>query len=192
MKVKQWKKIGELKTLIDVFGKKINLQRFEDPVTKEIREYSIFSATRGPSIILPISDNEEVLAVRQFRHGANKVLIELPGGNPKCNDLTPEQVAEEELFSETGGYKAEKLIRLNNGPLWFNPAVFTTDYYAFLALGCRKAEGQIYLDEGEYTELIKIPLNLWINMCSTGKILDTKSIAVTFMALRYLGLKITR
>lgn len=190
MKVKLWKKVGELEVLLDVFGKKINLQKYEDPNTKEIREYSLFSATRGPSIIFPITTDNEVLAIRQFRHGANQVLIELPGGNPKYPEHTPEQVAEEELFDETGGYRAEKMIRLNNEPLWFNPAVFITSYYAFLATGCRPMEGQIQLDEGEYTELIKIPLNRWLTMCSNGEIIDTKSIAVTFLALKNLGLKI--
>lgn len=191
MEVKSWERVGEPKTIIQIHDKRIVMQKFQNPRTNNVEEFYQFGTTSYACIILPLNTRGEVLAVKQFRHGADRVLLELPGGNPKTPEQTPEEVAEEELFEESFGHRAEKIIKLNSEPLWFNPATFITPFHAFLALGCHQTEECFKLDQGEYLELIKVPLKTWIAMCSSGKIVDAKSMAVTFLALNNIGLKIT-
>ncbi|OGN02037.1 MAG: hypothetical protein A2651_01420 [Candidatus Yanofskybacteria bacterium RIFCSPHIGHO2_01_FULL_42_12] len=191
LEVKPWEKVGEPNTIIQIHDKRIVMRKFKNPRTNKVEEFYQFGTTPYACIILPLNTDNEVLAVKQFRHGADKILLELPGGNPKTPEQTPEEVAEEELFEESLGHRAEKIIKLNSEPLWFNPATFITPFHAFLALGCRQTEESFKLDQGEYLELTKIPLKKWLAMCTSGKIVDAKSMAVTFLALDNIGLKIT-
>lgn len=192
MEIKPWKKIGKSEVIAERRGKRLMLQKLEDPYTNQVEEFFQFSTTLYACIILPLTIDNNVLAVRQYRHGAHKVLLELPGGNPSTPEQTQEEVAEEELLEETSGYKAQKLIKLNDEPLWADPANFTVPFHAFLALSCRQTTERKKLDKGEYLELVKIPFNIWLSMCTNSEIVDAKSTVVTFLAIRHLGLKITR
>lgn len=193
MKVKPWKKIGKPEIIVEILGKRIELQRFEDPHTKKIGKYYRFGTIIPYAcIVLPLTPDNTVLAVKQYRHGVGKMLIELPGGGAKNLKQTLKQVAEEELFEESFGYRAKKIIQLNSRPLWFNPALYVTPFHAFLALGCQQTNEHGNLDRGEYLELVKIPLNKWLSMCTSGEIVDAKTLAVTLLALNQIGLKITR
>lgn len=166
------------------------LQRLEDPRTHKVENFYYFSTTKYSCLILPLTEENDVLAIRQYRHGADRILLELPGGNPSNPEQTLEEVAEEELLEETSGYKAEKLVKLNSEPLWFDPANFATPFHAFLAVNCRQTKERRKLDQGEYLELTKIPLNTWLSMCANGEIIDIKSVVVTFLALKHLDLRI--
>lgn len=190
MEIKSWKKIDKPEVIAEGFSKKLVLQKFEDPYTNKVEDFYQFSTTLYACIILPLNTDNCVLAVKQYRHSANKILIELPGGNPNTPEQTLKEVAEEELLEETSGHKAEKIIQLNREPLWFDPVNFTTPFHAFLAIGCHETKERIKLGQGEYLELVKIPLNKWLSMCTSGEIVDAKSIAVTFLALKNIGLKI--
>lgn len=191
MGIKLWKKIGGQEILFEVNGKQIILQKFEDPHTYETKDYQQLVTTRFASIVIALTDNREVLAVKQYRHAADQILLELPGGNPKTPEQSPEETAIEELFEETMGYRAKKIIKLNSNLLWLNPALFKTPFHAFLALDCYQTREHAELEEGEYVELVKIPLNQWLSMCVRGEIVDSKSLAITILALESLGLKIT-
>ncbi len=137
-----------------------------------------------PSIVIPVTIDRHVIAIRQFRYGANTVLMELPGGCPKPGQ-TPEETLVTELSEETG-YKPGRIIQLNK-QLWFEPAWLRVTYIPFLALDCFLEE-EPHPDGDECIEVVKIPLNDWVYMCQSGEIEDDKSIAITFMALRYLKL----
>ncbi len=75
-------------------------------------------------MVLPITAEGKVVAIRQFREGAGKIVLELPGGNPE-GAQTPEDVARAELLQETG-YTADEMIDLSPArPLFVEPASFT-------------------------------------------------------------------
>lgn len=189
MGIKPWKKIGDPETLFEVNKeKRMILQRFEDPHTQQIKDYTQLVTTRFASIVLALTEQREVLAVRQYRHAADQVLVELPGGNPKTPEQSPEETALDELFEETLGYKPKAIIKLNSDLLWINPALFKTPFHAFLALDCFQTKERPHQEEGEYVELVKIPLCQWLSMCVRGEIADSKSLAVTILALNKLGI----
>ena len=164
MAIRSWKKIGEPEILAKKFGRRLVLQKFEDPYKNTVSEYSQFGGSLFACIFMPVTQEGQVLAIRQFRHGANRVLLELPGGNPKTPDQLPEGTAREELFEESFGYIPKRTIRLNFEPLWFDPASLVTPFYAFLGLDCLKTSKKGNLDEGEYVELVKIPFAQWLQI----------------------------
>lgn len=132
-----------------------------------------------PSIVFPITEKGEVIAVKQFRYGANRLILELPGGCPENNESF-EETAKKELLQETG-YQAEEIIRLSK-PLWFEPTACLNPYMPLLAINCKKIK-ELQLDETEILEVSVIPLEKWFSKIFSGEISDSKSIATTLLAL---------
>lgn len=149
----------------------------------KIIDYFNWGSVANPIIVFPLTQDNKVVAIRQFRYGANEVLIEFPGGCPDKGEATPLKELEEET-----GYSAESFVKL--GPArWFEPAECLTSYIPLLALGCKKT-GKSKLDETEFIKTFVIPLPEWIAMIHRGEILDSKTIAITFLALLHLGIKL--
>ena len=174
------------------FGKKLVQKDFKHPKTEKIYEFSIFSYKDGkvrPSIFMPVTTDGNVVAVRQFREAAKEVILEFPGGNPKGKQ-TAEDVVRAELREETG-YEAGVIINLApKEPIWIEPSSFSTPMLPFLVTGCVKA-GEQELDEAENMEVEIFTLREWIAMCLDGRVRDNKTLAITFLSLPHLGIKIT-
>ena len=167
------------------YGKVILERRFQLP-GGEIIDYFNWGGTTIPSIVFAVTPNKEVIALKQFRYGINNVVVELPGGCSSENE-TAKETAHKELKEETG-YCAESFTIL--GPsLWFDPANCITPYVPILATGCRKV-CELKVDETEFIEVILYPLLGWISKIHDGEIRDSKSIAITFLALPHLGVKL--
>lgn len=164
------------------WGKQTLERKFQLP-SGEVVDYWIWGGTVIPSIIFPVTTDLKVIALKQFRYGVNEVVIEIPGGCPCIGEGT-EKVALRELEEETG-YTAEKFMKLGS-PLWFEPANCTTPYVPILALGCRKV-GEPKPDETEFVETVTYSVSDWIGKIQSGEIRDSKTIAITFLALLHLG-----
>jgi len=110
--------------------------------------------SKGVVAIVPVTDDKEVLLIRQFRPPMNGYVIEFPAGlNDKGDTL--EEAARRELIEETG-YSAEKMIFLTEGPM--SSGASSEILTVFLAKGLDfKGIGQ--RDETEDLEVIKIPIN---------------------------------
>ena len=65
--------------------------------------------------------------VRQYRHGANRITLETPGGLVDPGE-TPAEAAAREMLEETG-YQAREIISL--GGINPNPAIFSNRLHAF-------------------------------------------------------------
>lgn len=103
--------------------------------------------------VLPITADGQVVFVRQYRHGVNEILLELPAGtfNPQEEPLA---VAQRELAEETG-YVAEKW-----GPVatfYNNPVKQNNRIHLFKAQAARLA-GQQQLDITEEIEVVLKPI----------------------------------
>jgi len=84
--------------------------------------------------VVAVTPADEVVLVRQFRHGIQARSLEIPGGLVDDGE-TPEAAAIRELLEETG-YRGDALIPL--GEVTSNPAILDNRTHFFLATGARR------------------------------------------------------
>ncbi|MDO8486317.1 MAG: NUDIX hydrolase [Candidatus Staskawiczbacteria bacterium] len=172
--------LGE-EVLLEKYGKQAIMRKY-DLGEGQVEDFFVFGG-KVSAIIFPLTENQEVIAVRQFRYGADEFILELPGG---CLDgKSLEQTVEEELLEEVG-YEPREILYLGSS-MFFDPAFFTVDFIPVLAWGCKKVESGHAREPTEIMETALVPLPDWLEMIKSGKIRDSKTLAVTFRALFHLG-----
>ena len=131
--------------------------------------------------VLALTKQQEVVLIRQYRHGAQKVILELPGGAMETEDGGPMQSARRELLEETG-YTSDNFIQI--GCVSPNPANQTNLIYSFLALDAEKV-GDQELDDTEDIEVFLKPLEEVVCMAKNGELYQTMQVSTVFFALAY-------
>ncbi len=104
--------------------------------------------------IVPITDNNEVILIRQFRPPINGHVIELPAGLCDIGESF-EAAAKRELVEETG-YSARDMRFLTRGPLSSGASSEMLDVYVATGL---TLVGIGKRDETENIEVLKTPLS---------------------------------
>ena len=104
--------------------------------------------------IIPVTDDGEVLLVRQYRFGIQDATLEIPGGMCDPGE-SPLQAAARELREETG-FAAREIVEL--GWVHPNPAVQTNRCYSFLARELERV-GEPSPDPHESFELTRAKLD---------------------------------
>ena len=132
--------------------------------------------------VLAITKDQQVVLVKQYRHGVQEVLLELPGGVIEDNEK-PLDGIKRELLEETG-YAASNIIEV--GMIYPNPANQTNRLHCFLALDVEQVDVQ-NLDEGEDIEVHLVPLDELIAMTKRGEFLHALQVATLFHALAHLN-----
>jgi ADP-ribose pyrophosphatase len=150
-------------------------------VTSEIvREPSGVTARRdivrhpGSVVVLAVEGsgkNARVLLARQFRHAANREMLELPAGRIDPGE-TPLQGAKRELMEETG-YRARKWSKAMF--FYVSPGFLDETMTIFLAQGLEA--GQATPEEDEVIRPQLVPLAKAVEMVMRGRIQDAKTIA---------------
>ena len=129
-----------------------------------------------------ITEEHEVLMVRQYRHPVEETLLEIPGGFIDENE-TPGQALKRELKEETG-YEFTSVI--NVGRIAANPGVLNNFTYFFLAKGGKKTAEQ-KLDNNEELQLEKISIPELKDLFLENKIMQSLHNNCIFYALKEMG-----
>ena len=103
--------------------------------------------------VIPITKENDVILIRQYRHGIRAVTLEIPGGIVEPGH-SPLETAGRELLEETG-YRASQMIPL--GFIHPNPAFLNNRCHTFLARHVFKA-GDQRQDPKEDIEVVIIPV----------------------------------
>jgi ADP-ribose pyrophosphatase len=132
--------------------------------------------------VIALTKNQEVVMVKQYRHGVGQILLEIPAGVMDAEDASPLQAAKRELLEETG-YTSETFIQV--GSVYPNPATHTNTTYSFLALDVEQVSQQ-HLDETEELEVSLVPFDELVSLAKTGGLPQALHISALFFALAYL------
>jgi ADP-ribose pyrophosphatase len=123
--------------------------------------------------IIPLTDDEQVVMVRQFRHGTESFTLEIPGGMVDASDANPKAAARREMEEESG-YDSDDIIEL--GKVHPNPAIQGNYCHTFLARGVQQGEKR-ELDTTEETEVVLVPLASIKDLIAGGEITHALVIA---------------
>jgi len=115
-----------------------------------IKDFTVFELGDWVNVI-PLTDDGNVVTIRQYRHGIRRDTLEIPGGLISEGDSSPMEAAVREMTEETG-YVSDDVVHI--GTVEPNPALQTNRCYSFLALSCTQSSGQS-LDP---TESIRVDL----------------------------------
>lgn len=133
--------------------------------------------------VVPLTDDDEVILVRQYRHGLGRVCLGLPSGTVDSEDAGPEAAARRELLEETG-YGGGQFTEI--GVLSPNPANHTNLTHCFLAQGV-KVMSRLVADPTEIIETRLIPLADLAGLVQRGELIQSLHVGSIFFALAKLG-----
>jgi len=132
--------------------------------------------------ILPLDDQGQIWFVRQYRHPAGGMLLELPAGTLEAAE-DPKATAAREIREEIG-MAAASITPI--GGFFLAPGYSTEFMHLFLATGL--TADALEHDPGEYLEVEKYPVEEVYRMLDLGEIVDAKSVAILgLMRARLLG-----
>lgn len=143
------------------------------------RSYTSFIERTPDSVnIFPMTEDGQVVLVKQFRPGSEQIEMELPGGMIDPGEK-PSRAAERELLEETG----------YEGNIEFLSARSYSPYsegkrYVYIATGCKKIAKQD-LDADEYVDIAVVDMEDLENLLYDGKIRNPDG---AYMALHHLGI----
>ena len=152
---------------------------FEPPTGGEPRPFYVIDAPDWINVI-PLTEQDDVLMLRQFRFGIGADTLEIPGGMCDPGE-TPEQAARRELREETG-YVASEWVEL--GWVHPNPPVQNNRCHTFLARGLVR-DGEPQPDANERFEQVVVPRAEVADRIADGTITH----ALVLAAFQLLGVK---
>ena len=121
--------------------------------------------------IVALFDDGRLVLERQFRYPHGREFIEIPAGKLEPGE-PPLETARRELLEETG-YSAGQWSRLGV----IHPSIAYTDEAIELFIARKLEKRQRSLDQGEFLEVLIVPLKEALAMIRDGRITDAKTVA---------------
>lgn len=136
----------------------------------------------GGVCVIPVTENNEIFLVKQFRYPFRTVTREVPAGKLEKGENHAE-CGKRELLEETGCTCTEYIYL---GEMYPTPAYNSEITHMYLARGLSFEKQN--LDPDEFLDVEKIPLSDAVQLVMDGKIKDGKTQIVILKAARILGI----
>ena len=174
MKIKKWDLIdSKIRLECGIF--KIEEKVFRSPRTGQTHPFISARGTDWINII-PLTSNNDIVLVRQFRQSREMITLEIPGGMVDPGE-EPLEAAKRELLEETG-YSGDSSIYL--GAVDPNPAILDLKCHTYLVENVQLTS-KPKLDGTEDIEVDLLPLADMPKLIKDGQI--THSLVITAFSL---------
>ena len=130
----------------------------------------------GGVVVLALTAEDKILAVKQFRYPLKDTILELPAGKLE-KDEDPDFAAKRELEEETG-YRAKSWKSL--GYIFTSPGYSDEKLYLYFAKDLEFV-GE-HPDEGEILKVYEFPKEEFVKKVISGEISDAKSVCAVMRA----------
>ncbi len=179
---------------MELFEKKINSKQIFDGVVVKLfvddvelpdGKKAIREIVRHPGAVcvIPVDSDGNVIMIKQFRYPFSEVLLEVPAGKLEAGEDPYEAVKRE--LEEESGVVADKVEYI--GTMYTTVAILDEKIHMYLATGLTYKNA--HPDEGEFLEVVKIPLSTLVDMVMEGKIPDSKTQIAILKAEKLLKAK---
>ncbi len=146
--------------------------------TKALREVVNHN---GGVCVVAITDENEILFVKQFRYPYKEILLEIPAGKLDVGE-DHYDCGKRELLEETGSVPSEYTYM---GVMYPSPGYTTEKLHMYYAKGLSFTKQK--LDEDEFLDVVKIPYEKAIEMIMQGEIQDGKTQLAVLKAAQLLS-----
>jgi len=153
----------------------------EMPDGRIVEQYYVLEYPNWVNAVALTVENK-VLMVRQYRHAANIVSLEIPGGVID-GDEAPEAAMRRELLEETG-YRFDNIELIST--VYPNPSTANNKTFCYLAKGGVKVQEQS-LDEHEELIVEEYTIDEVKQLLADNKIAQSLHCTALFYALMRLG-----
>lgn len=160
---------------------RIRKDSIELPSGAILPEYYV-RESEGYVMIFALTEQSQVVLVRQYRYGCDRVGLELPAGMLEPGE-DPADCAKRELLEETG-YRVEELSPL--GDFLVEPVRSNARAFIYMGRGARLVRAP----QPEATEHIEVevaPLDEFAAMLGDGSIDNLATLATGYRAFQVLG-----
>lgn len=178
--IKKWKILNS-QWVINHQWCKVRQDKIELPNGKIIDDYFV-NVRPEIALVLPITSQQEIVFVRQYRHAIEDILLELPAGTFNINTETSLEAARRELEEETG-YTSDRLHKL--ATIHDNPVKDTNKIHIFIALDVSPL-GKQNFDVTEDIEVAIVPIQEVKQKIKSGEICVAGTLTAIFLGLDFL------
>ena len=148
--------------VVKLFVDKVELPDGKEAIREIVRH-------PGAVCVIPVTDEGDVIMVKQYRYAFETVMLEIPAGKLEPGENPLEAVKRE--LEEESGLVAGKIEYM--GEIFTTVAIFDEKIHAYLAT--ELVFNNAHPDEDEFLEVEKIPLKKLVEMVMNGEIRDSKT-----------------
>lgn len=166
------------------FAQKVEVVRFKDPNGEPfagfrgVQKDGVLVFTPLPGEMLPIC--------AEFRHGCERVILNLPAGLIEEDDPNPETAAKREFEEETG-IVLQKLTPLNSNGIPIDARSSTRQNFFFLGIPADPIQiKKPNTHKAEFVKRFLVATEDWLHLMKLGAVEDC-SMSATLLALRELN-----
>ncbi len=177
--LEKWKTVKVVNS-IDLKIFTANLVQRINPKTQKPSDFVVLNSRNWVNII-PITSENNIVMIKQYRQGIDEITLEIPGGLVDSNE-EPATAAMRECIEETGFYSSEPIVYL--GKVHPNPAFLNNTCFTFLWKNVEK-KFQTKFDPNEDIEIAMFNEKEIKNLILSGKI--THSIVLNAFFFYFLN-----
>lgn len=129
--------------------------------------------------VVPLTDDDHVICVRQYRAAVSTWMLEVPAGIRDVGGEPPEDTARRELAEEAGvaADRVELVATIHNSPGFADELGFV-----FLATGLSDVPTDRQGVEEHHMEVVRVPLADAARMIAAGELTDAKTVVGLLVA----------